>query len=132
MTNAQNEVESAAYGLLDFIQACPSMFHTQDTLRSRLLALGFTYVAEGEPWVLKPGGSYMTSRNDSSLIAWKVGRNIARPHQFAMPDAGASSVPFHFQISVAHGDSPTFKIKSVDELGGQALMYALIQRPMAA
>lgn len=35
-----------------------------------------------------------------------------------MPDAGASSVPFHFQISVAHGDSPTFKIKSVDELEG--------------
>ncbi|MBM6905928.1 M18 family aminopeptidase [Collinsella tanakaei] len=98
---------NAALDLCDFISKSPSMFHTAATIRARLDAAGFTYLPEGAPWFMEPGGSYYTIRNGSSIIAWHVGRDL--------PQDG-----FHFQIAASHADSPTFKLKAVSELEGPA------------
>ena len=101
------EGTSAARGLVDFVRACPSMFHTAVTLSARLDAAGFVRLAEGDAWAQKRGGRYYTVRNNSSVIAWKVGSELPEA-----PDA------YHFQMAAAHGDSPTYKVKSVPVLEG--------------
>lgn len=95
----------APQGLIEFIERCPSMFHTVATVRTRLDAAGFVYLPERAAWFMEPGGSYYTVRNGSSIIAWHVGREL--------PQDG-----FHFQIAASHADSPTFKLKAVSELAG--------------
>ena len=92
-----------AQELLDFIGECPSMFHTTSTIGKRLTTAGFTYLPETQPWNIEQGGTYYTTRNNSSVIAFKVGTSLE---------------DYHFQITASHGDSPTFKVKSNAELTG--------------
>ena len=94
--------------LIDFINESPSMFHTVAAIRRHLEAAGFTYLPEGEAWDVQSSGSYYTVRNNSSVIAWRVGADVD-----AMAPAG-----YHFQLAAAHGDSPTFKLKAIPELSG--------------
>ena len=93
----------ATQGLLDFVRACPTMFHTAAAIGRRLEEAGFAYLPEGEAWHMEPGGRYYTSRNNSSVIAVKVGSELDS---------------YHFQLAAAHGDSPCFKVKAVPELAG--------------
>ena len=90
-------------GLLDFIRECPSMFHTTAAIRRRLDAAGFAYLPEGQAWEVVPGGRYYTCRNNSSIVAFKVGEELDS---------------YHFQLAAAHGDSPCFKVKAAPELEG--------------
>ncbi|MGI6755745.1 MAG: M18 family aminopeptidase [Atopobiaceae bacterium] len=99
-TGAPQEISQE---LIEFIHQSPSMFHSVKTIRSYLDAAQFTYLPEGDAWHIEPGKNYYTTRNDSSVIAWKTGRALDH---------------YHFQIAAAHADSPTFKVKSVPELEG--------------
>ncbi|QWT17806.1 M18 family aminopeptidase [Collinsella sp. zg1085] len=96
-----------AHGLIDFIQACPSMFHTAHTICTRLIEAGFELLHEGRPWNIEPGKRYVVVRNNSSVIAFSVGKHVLD-----------DPLHTHFQITAAHGDSPTFKVKEVPELTG--------------
>jgi aspartyl aminopeptidase len=87
--------------LIDFIAASPTPFHAVATLRERLLAAGFTLLSEHEQWQLKPGGAYVVTRNDSSIIAFRVGTDLA-----------TSGV----RMIGAHTDSPCLKVKPLPEL----------------
>ncbi len=93
-------------GLLNFIQDSPSMFHVIDNLKKRLEQAGFVERREQDCWELQPGGAYYVTRNDSSLIA------------FRLPDACdmGDGRPFKgYHIVAAHSDSPTFKVKASPE-----------------
>ena len=92
--------------LIDFIHRCPSMFHTAATISARLDQAGFTRLPEGDAWDVKPGGSYYTTRNGSSVIAFRVGEDALDPSTY------------HYQMTAAHSDSPTYKVKSVPVLEG--------------
>ena len=70
----------AAQELLDFIGECPSMFHTASTIGKRLTTAGFTYLPETQPWNIEQGGTYYTTRNSSSVIAFKVGTSLDNYH----------------------------------------------------
>lgn len=94
----------ASKELLSFIQSSPSMFHAIHTIRGYLDKAGFTYLPEGEAWELEKGGAYYTVRNNSSVIAFKVGKELS---------------DYHFQLTAAHSDSPTYKVKNIPELDGQ-------------
>lgn len=98
------EQREAAEGLLNFIEESPSMFHTVAALRRRLEAQGFAYLPEAAAWDCQPGGRYFTVRNNSSIIAFKVGCGVAEG--------------YHFQATASHSDSPTFKVKAVADLEG--------------
>ena len=89
--------------LIEFIKQSPSMFHSVASARRYLDAAGFECLHEGDEWNVVPGGSYYAVRNNSSLIAFKVGSELSN---------------YHFQIAAAHTDSPTFKVKAVPELEG--------------
>ena len=89
--------------LIQFIESSPSMFHSIKTIRTYLEKDGFTYLPESKVWDVKAGGKYYTIRNHSSLIAFKVGKELDS---------------YHFQMCASHSDSPTYKVKSVPELEG--------------
>lgn len=97
-----NNIETSKE-LLSFIQDSPSMFHSIKTIRTYLEKAGFTYLPEGNAWKVEKGGNYYTIRNHSSVIAFKVGNTLD---------------DYHFQMTASHSDSPTYKVKSVPELGG--------------
>ncbi len=84
-------------GLLHFIQDSPSVFHVIDNLKRRLEGAGFVERREQDHWELQPGRAYYVTRNDSSLIA------------FRLPDAceTGDERPFKgYHIMAAHSDSP--------------------------
>ena len=105
-TPATDEEVAAAHELLAFVQECPSMFHTAAAIARRLDAAGFTRLNEGDAWTVAPGSRCYVVRNASSIIAFRVGEDALDPERF------------HFQLTAAHGDSPTFKVKHVPALDG--------------
>lgn len=105
-TPATDEEVAAAHELLAFVQECPSMFHTAAAIARRLDAAGFTRLNEGNAWTVAPGSRCYVVRNASSVIAFRVGEDAL------------DSERFHFQLTAAHGDSPTFKVKHVPALDG--------------
>ena len=108
----QQDVD-AARELVEFVRESPSMFHTVAAARSRLDAAGFACLPEREAWHVELGGRYYAVRNNSSVIAWRVGREVP-----AGPWPSAAAPALHFQLSAAHADSPTFKLKANPELEG--------------
>lgn len=89
--------------LLDFIKDSPSMFHSIATVKRYLDNAGYTYLPEGAPFKMEKGGHYYSIRNNSSLIAWQIGEELD---------------DYHFQMTAAHSDSPTYKVKTAAELAG--------------
>lgn len=93
----------AARGLVDFLRACPTMFHTARAVCERLDAAGFVRLSEADAWSMEPGGRYYVLRNNSSVVAVKV---------------GAALDSYHFQLAAAHADAPAFKVKAKGVLSG--------------
>lgn len=103
----QRREEELNRGLLQFIQDSPSVFHVIDNMKRRLEESGFAELREQERWELRSGGAYYVTRNDSSMIAFRL------PEVFE--DGG--ECPFKgYHIVAAHSDSPTFKVKACPEM----------------
>ncbi len=91
--------------LCAFIEQSPSMFHVAASISRRLESAGFRRLSEQDAWAVAPGDACYVVRNNSSVIAFKVGSEL--------PADG-----YHLQMAAAHNDSPTFKVKHVPELDG--------------
>ncbi|ASS38413.1 M18 family aminopeptidase [Mogibacterium pumilum] len=87
-------------GLMSFLDESPTAFHAVASIKKKLVANGYSELAESEKWDLTEGGRYFVTRNDSSIIAFSV------PH-FNFTG---------FMISAAHSDSPAFKVKENPEI----------------
>lgn len=115
--------------LLEFIEKSPSPFHVIENMKKELNEAGFAELSENNKWKLEKGKSYYVTRNDSSIIAFKI------------PENDFSS----FNIMASHSDSPSFKIKenpemkvdnkyvklNVEKYGGM-LMAPWFDRPLSA
>lgn len=95
------ETVTAVRGLMDFLQKSPSVFHAVENIRRILIAEGFTELPESRRWTIAPSGSYFTTRNGSSILAFRVGSDLSEPC---------------FTLTASHSDSPCFKIKENAEL----------------
>lgn len=84
-------------GLLEFLTESPTPFHAVSCMAKRLGAAGFDEVKEGDHWTLTPGQRYFVTRNDSSIIAFRLGRTN-------LLESGIKLVG-------AHTDSPCLKVK---------------------
>ncbi len=87
----------AASNLLRYIDASPSPWHAVAGAVQALEAHGFEALDEGAAWSLEPGGGYYVVRDDSSLIAFRLGDG-------SLAEAG-------LRIVGAHTDSPGFRVK---------------------
>ena len=111
--------------LVEFLQESVTPFHAAATAESWLAAAGFTRLEEADYWNLEPGKGYYTTRNGSSVVAWRV------------PDHAIGG----WRIVASHSDSPTWKIKtdtvendgcrrlSVEGYGGM-IMSTWLDRPL--
>jgi aspartyl aminopeptidase len=83
-------------GLCQFLRSSPTAFHAVEAARTHLEAAGAHALPESQPWQLQPGKTYYVTRNQSSLIAFRVGQDLA---------------DHNFHIVASHSDSPAFKLK---------------------
>lgn len=81
--------------ILTFIEKSPCSFSAVANLKSCLYEQGYTEIAENEAWNLQAGGKYFVSRNESSLLA------------FRLPCFDFKG----FVIGAAHNESPSYKVK---------------------
>ena len=82
--------------LIAFIDNSPCAFYCVNNLSDELLEKGFEELKENEVFNIQKNKNYFIKRNDSSLIAFKVG-NIESNYKF--------------NIVASHSDSPCFKVK---------------------
>ncbi|MBU1332833.1 MAG: M18 family aminopeptidase [Gammaproteobacteria bacterium] len=97
--------EELNQGLIDFLKASPTPFHATRSLAQRLEAAGFQHLDERASWYTEPGGRYYVTRNDSSIIAFSLGKRDAL-------DGG-------IRLVGAHTDSPCLRVKPQPELQRQ-------------
>lgn len=88
-------------GLFHYLHQSPSPYHAVKSAADLLKAAGFVCLEEGDAWALKPGGQYYVTRNQSSLIA------------FRLPSGNLTA----WRMTAAHSDAPTFAVKG-DRLEG--------------
>ena len=87
--------------LTDFIEQSPTAFHAVQNLKTMLDKDGFQELKEAEKWQLEPDGKYYVTRNNSSIIALKIGNALDE---------------YSFHVTASHSDSPTFKLKENIEI----------------
>ena len=95
------EYEKCAREMLEFVEKSPSCFHAVANVKTLLGEQGFEELKETEEWKPEWGKGYYVTRNDSSLIA------------FRLPEAAEEPRGFH--IVASHSDSPSFKLKEAPE-----------------
>lgn len=91
--------KTLAKELLQFIEKSPSTYHVIENVRRRLLASGYTELAENARWSLVHGGKYFLTRGGTSCIAFRIPEEAARG----------------FMLTASHSDSPSFKLKENPE-----------------
>ncbi len=91
-----------AQELIDFIYDSPSPYHVVGNIKEELNKKGFQELSLTETWKLEKGKKYFTTKNDSAIFAFTIGKkNLA--------ETG-------IKIISAHSDSPSFKIKPNPEI----------------
>ncbi|MDF2746433.1 MAG: putative family aminopeptidase [Propionibacteriaceae bacterium] len=88
--------------LVDFIQACPSSYHTAMEVARRLRQRDFAIQAETEAWDTSPGGHVLI--REGAVMAWRI------------PNGADGLTPF--RMIGSHTDSPAFKLKPKPDLSG--------------
>lgn len=100
MEISREESRQTSEELLKFTEQSPTAFHAVANIERILGEHGFTELREGEKWDLEENGRYYVTRNQSSIISFKIpGRNFTG-----------------FQMIASHSDSPAFKIKENPEM----------------
>lgn len=111
--------------LFDFIEKCPSPYHTVASVKSELEASGYKELYESEKWELCDKGKYFVIRNGTSIIAFKLEKSSNG-----------------FMIVASHSDSPSFRLKITPELTdaytrlevekyGGMIYYSWLDRPLS-
>ena len=116
--------------LLQLVEEGTSPFHVTASVERQLVKAGFTKLSMRHDWSLDNGGRYYVVHNDSSLIAFTVGKRL----QF-----GDS-----FRIAAAHTDFPGLRVKPSPEIVkdgyrqlnvevyGGAILNTWLDRPLSA
>lgn len=93
---------SSVKGLCSFIGKSPTPFHAVSQMVASLEAAGWSRLAEEDQWQLAAGGRYFVTRNDSSLVALRLGTD--------------DLLSTGLRMIGAHTDSPCLKVKPNPEL----------------
>lgn len=95
-----NEYQKYSRDMMDFIEKSPTCYHAAAALKAALKEQGFQELEETAHWSLDGGKGYFATRNDSSLIAFRIPEHLSQG----------------FHIVASHCDSPSFKIKESPEM----------------
>lgn len=92
--------ETITNQLFNFIDNSPTAFHAIANAAGILEAAGYQKIVRESDVEVKPGGKYYLTRNDTSVIA------------FRLPEGK----PAGLRIAASHSDSPCFKVKEKPEM----------------
>lgn len=87
--------------LFAFLEESPTAYHTAANIGRILELHGYEQIWESEKWMIEKGGKYYVTRNDSSVIAFRVGNELNE---------------YGFRVASSHSDSPSFKVKENAEI----------------
>ena len=93
-------INATSKNLLSFIKNSPSCFHAIASIKKVLKREGFIELNEHNMFNIEKNNKYYVTRNDSSIIAFKVGEELDS---------------YSFNMVASHSDSPCFKIKPSNE-----------------
>lgn len=93
--------KQVALNMMDFIKKSPTAFHAVANMANSLRENGYEELQESKAWEIAPGGKYFVTRNQTSIIAFAVGKDLEE---------------YGFAVTASHSDSPSFKIKEKGEL----------------
>ena len=102
--------------MLSFIDKSPNAYYAVGNLMIMLENAGYVRLFEGAKWKLSHGGKYYVTRDDSSIIAFRI------PQMSNADDVADESESYvdqdytGFMIMASHSDSPAFKIKPDAEI----------------
>lgn len=88
--------EKFNFDLMDFIAMSPTPFHAVEQIVYKLECAGYQRLYESDSWQLQDKQGYYVTRNDSSIIAFKLGED---------------SISNGINMVGAHTDSPCLKVK---------------------
>lgn len=111
--------ESFAQPYCDFMTSNPTIFHAVDAFTKQLEDHGYSYLSERDVWnsKLKRGGKYYCTRNDSSLIAFAIGKDYESGNGMA--------------IVASHIDALCTKLKPISKVPNKAGYMQLGVAPYA-
>lgn len=89
-------MSTAINALINFIEKSPTAFHAVASCTEILEAQGYSRLCEQDEWKLEAGKGYYITRNQSSVIAFRIPKGT----------------PCNFLVAASHTDSPMFKVKS--------------------
>jgi aspartyl aminopeptidase len=87
--------------LIKFIDNSPSAYHAIANIVEELKSNNFVELQESNSFIIERNKNYFTTRNGTSVIAFKV---------------GDVKDDFSFNICASHSDSPSFKVKPTSKL----------------
>ena len=106
INNKENEESfesiKAASDMLSFINESPVAYVVIDNIKKILINNGYKEVEESKRYNFKVGDKVFFTRNNSSLVAFNIGKNINEDN-------------INFHVVASHADSPAFKIKPLCE-----------------
>ncbi|NBI05308.1 M18 family aminopeptidase [Senegalia massiliensis] len=91
-----------AKDLIEFIYESPTQFHAVENIKNILIKNGFKELKSTSKWNIEKEGKYFTTKNDSALIAFVLGKGEIEQNGF--------------KIIGAHTDTPTFRVKPNPEI----------------
>ncbi|MBE6566668.1 MAG: M18 family aminopeptidase [Ruminococcaceae bacterium] len=89
-------MSTAINALINFIEKSPTAFHAVASCAEILEEKGYQRLCEQDAWDLQAGKGYYLTRNQSSIIAFRIPKGT----------------PHNFLVAASHTDSPMFKLKS--------------------
>ncbi|RMZ90121.1 hypothetical protein DV736_g2630, partial [Chaetothyriales sp. CBS 134916] len=109
--------EKYAQPYIDFMTTNPTVFHAVAAFAKQLADAGYEYVSERTIWKVKLGGKYYTTRNNSSIIAFAIGKDYKAGNGVG--------------IVAGHVDALTAKLKPVSKLAAKSGFVQLAVAPYA-
>lgn len=91
-----------AESFISFVNAAISPYHAVEWCKAKLESKGYQELKEIENWKLAPEGKYFFTRNNTTILAFNVGKD------FSVNNTG-------FKIIGAHTDSPCLKLNPVSK-----------------
>ena len=103
-------LENSKYGndLISFLNESPVSYFAIDNIKKLLIKNGYKEIKENKKYTFSCGDKVFVIRNDTTLLAFNIGKNI-------------NSENANFHIVASHADSPCFKLKP--ECDGKTDLY---------
>lgn len=118
-----------AQELIDFLYKSPTAYHAASSVKDMLDNEGFEEIFEKDAWKFKKGGKYYLVKNNSAVIAFKVGNGEIEKDGFRLIGAHTDAPGFRIKPN-AEMKTEDHYIRLNTEVYGGPILYTWFDRPL--